>query len=75
MVLRRILKVAKNQLLALSCLFIHVSKRNDLSSQGTDIHEILSLRIFKKPVKIQVLLLSEEDSGVLHEDLCTFISH
>ena len=55
-IVRRIRKIAKNRLLALSCLSVCLSVRMEhLGSHCTDFHEILYLSIFRKFVdKIKV---------------------
>jgi hypothetical protein len=48
-------------------------RMEQLGFHWMDFHEILYLSIFRKPVeKIQVLLKSNKNSGILHENLCTF---
>jgi hypothetical protein len=45
-----------------------------LGSHWSDVYEIWYLNIFKKSVyKIQVLLKSEKNNGILHADRNTFL--
>jgi hypothetical protein len=46
-----------------------------LGSHWTDFHEILYFSIFRKPAeKIQVSLKSDNNGGILHEHLRTFVT-
>ena len=58
------------------CLSVSLSTRMEqLGSHWTDFHEIWYLGIFRRYVqKIQVSLISDRNSGNVHEGLCTYMT-
>jgi hypothetical protein len=47
----------------------------ELGSQRTDFHEIWYMNILRKSLeKIKISLQSDNNNGILHEDLCTFMA-
>jgi hypothetical protein len=71
---RRVHKIAKSELLTLSCMPVCLSicPHKKLGSHWTDFHEILYLNIFRKFLeKFQVLLKSNKNA--LHEDHYTSV--